>query len=461
VSDGGPTTSGQDTGRQRSSIFTGLLLIFLGALFLLHRIDPELGIGHLISRYWPVLLIVWGFAKLIDHLSAQRSGGVRPPVLSGSEAALMVLLVAVLGGMWVADLVHSRNPDLEINLGLFNHRHNENEELPAQTIPPGSQVTVQTGRGNLTIHAGDGNEIRVEVGKSASGPSESSARDRMRSVKVVIEKSGAGYVVRPTNQDEASGNIGIDLDVEVPKKISLTATSGRGDISISGISGAVTVTSQNGDVEIHDVGSDVTVQMQKGDVRIDDVPGNVRITGKGSGVDVSDIAGDALLDGDFFGPIRVRNVTKTTHYSSQRTDLTLLHLTGQLELDAGQIEISDVAGFAKLVTHNKDIQVENVADRLDITDAHGDVEIHYSQPPHEEINVTNDSGEVDMTLPANSSFQISAISRSGEVQSDFEDPSLKLANESDTGRLNGTIGSHGPKITIATSYGTIYLRKSS
>ena len=81
---------------QRSSIFAGVLLIFLGALFLLHRFDPELGIGHLIGRYWPVLLIVWGIAKLVDHLSAQRTGRARPPVLSGGEAALLVLLVVVL-----------------------------------------------------------------------------------------------------------------------------------------------------------------------------------------------------------------------------------------------------------------------------------------------------------------------------------------------------------------------------
>ena len=75
--------------------------------------------------------------------------------------------------------------------------------------------------------------------------------------------------------------------------------------------------------------------------------------------------------------------------------------------------------------------------------------------------VLNDSGEIDLTLPSNSNFQVAASSRSGEVQSDFEDASLKLANESDTGRLNGNVGSHGPRITLTTSYGTIYLRKSS
>jgi hypothetical protein len=87
--------------------------------------------------------------------------------------------------------------------------------------------------------------------------------------------------------------------------------------------------------------------------------------------------------------------------------------------------------------------------------------VHYSQPPHEEINIVNDSGEVDLTLPAKSSFQISATTRSGEIQNEFEDPSLNVANGSDTGKLSGSVGTHGPKISITTSYGTIYLRKSS
>ena len=457
-----PAPQPQPQPQQRSSIFAGLLLILLGVLFLLHRFDPELGIGHLIGRYWPILLIVWGIAKLVDHLTAERAGGVRPPALTGGEAALLVLLVASLGGIWIADIVRSKNPDLEFdNIDVFSHRHSDNDELPAQTIPAGSQVTVQTGRGDLTIHAGDGNEIRVVVSKSASAPTESTSRERLKGVRVVIEHSSGGYVVHPVNQSETKGSVSVDLDIEVPKQISLTATSARGDINISGVGGTITASTQNGDVEIHDAGSDVSVQLQKGDTRISDVPGNVRITGKGSQIDISDVAGDALLEGDFYGPIRVRNVTKTTHYATQLTDLTLLHLTGQLQLDSGEIEISDVAGFAKLVTHNKDIQVENVADRLDITDSHGDIEVRYAQPPHEEINIANDSGGVDITLPSKSSFVISATSRSGEVQSDFEDSSLKLANESDTGRLSGTVGSHGPKITIATSYGTISLHKSS
>jgi hypothetical protein len=77
------------------------------------------------------------------------------------------------------------------------------------------------------------------------------------------------------------------------------------------------------------------------------------------------------------------------------------------------------------------------------------------------MSIADDSGEVDVTLPSNANFEVSAVSNSGEVQSDFDDPSVHLTNENGTGRLSGKVGNGGPKIHITTSYGTIYLRKSS
>ena len=450
-----------DARHDRSTAFKGLLLILLGVLFLLHRLEPALGIGHLVRSYWPVLLILWGAAKLIEHRRARSEGGVQPSILSGGEAALLILVIVVLVGFSIADIVQRRHPGMNMDMDVFSQKYSQSLVIPAAKIPAGSLLTVETGLGNITVHAGDTDEVRASVNETAAGHSESGAHARMNEAGVVMEKSGSGYLLHVVKQDSFRGRVTVDLDVEVPKKITLAAITPHGDINISGIAGGVTATTDNGDVEIHNAGSDVSVDLKKGDVRISEVLGDVRITGKGSEIDVSDVAGDATFQGDFYGPIRVRNVAKTTHYTSQRTDLTLLHLTGRLELDSGDIQIADAAGSAKINTHNKDIEVENVAGRLEIIDSHGDINVNYSQPPREEINIVNESGQVDLTLPAKSSFEISAVSRSGEVQSDFSDPSLKQGNDSDTGHLAGRIGSRGPKITIVTSYGTIYLRRSS
>lgn len=448
------------TAQQRRSIFSGLLLIFLGVVFLLYRFDPQLGIGRLIWRFWPVLIILWGVAKLIDHLAARRSGE-RTTVLSGGEAALLIAAIVALAGLGLLDNIRRRHLNLDLHLDPFAKKYSQTEELPAKKIPAGAHITIQTSRGSISVHTGDGDDLRVTVNKSASESNESSADRRMAEVKAVIEQTGDGYSVHPANQEDSEGDVGVDLDVEVPKKASVTANTSHGDITLAGVAGAIEADTHNGDIEVHDAGSDVAATLAQGDLRASGVAGNVRVSGRGNEIDVSDVAGDATFDGEFFGPIRVRNVTKTTHFTSQRSDLTLFHMTGRLELDSEDLQISDVAGFAKLVTHNKDMDIENVAGRLDISDSHGDIKIRCSQPPTDEINVTDDSGEIELTLPAKSTFEISATSRGGDISTDFEGSTLQQTNDNNVGKLTGKFGSHGPKITIATSYGTISLHKSS
>ncbi|MFZ0234677.1 MAG: DUF5668 domain-containing protein, partial [Candidatus Acidiferrales bacterium] len=290
-------------GGQRSSIFGGLLLILLGVLFLLARFNPDLRMWHLFWRYWPVLIILWGIAKLIDHLSAHQAGQTRPPLLTGGEAALLVLVILVLAGMGIYSKVRERVPDLNIDVGLFDHKASQSQELPPQAIPAGSHVTVSTGRGSITAHVSDGNNLRVNVNQTAQGSTEVAAQERLNSMKVVIEKTGDGYAVHPVNSSDSGEEMTADLDVTLPAKVSLTANSNHGDINISGVSGAVIAGTQHGNIEIHDAGSDVTAQLATGDARISNISGSVRVTGRGNQIEVNDVAGDATFDGEFFGPI--------------------------------------------------------------------------------------------------------------------------------------------------------------
>jgi hypothetical protein len=447
-------SNGQPT---RGSILGGVLLILLGVLFLLARWNPDLRIWHVFWHYWPVLIILWGVAKLIDHLGAQQSGRTRPPLVTGSEAALMVLLILVIAGMGLYSHIREKHPDIDLNMNMFHEQATQNVDVPVRTIPAGSHITLITSRGNITCHAGDTDELRVNGNETASEGNESAAEDRLKEVRVTIEQTRDGYTVHPVNQ-ENGGTVTVDLDITVPKSASVTANTNHGDVSISGISGKAWATTLHGAVEIHNTGSDATAEMSKGDVRINDIAGSVSIKGHGDEVDVSDISGDMTVEGEFFGPVVIRNVTKTTHYVSQKADLTLERMSGRLDLDSGDIEVSDVAGAAKLKTSNKDLDVENVGGRLEISDVHGDIKVGYAKPPTQEINISNESGGVDLTLPAKSNFQVSAWSKGGDVQSDFDGSS---DTEGDTPRFNAKIGTGVPKIQITTTYGTINLHKSS
>jgi DUF4097 and DUF4098 domain-containing protein YvlB len=454
-----------DGPQRRKSIFPGLLLIVLGLIFLLNRIDPSFGIGHLARIYWPFLFILWGIAKLIDHFAAQRTGQLRPPLLSGAEAALLVLLALVLIAFVCRDWIRDRVPGMDVDFAPFHQSYDQSRELASQSIAAGSHVAIETGRGNITVHGTGGNDLRVGVNESAAGENESAADDRMKAVEVVIERAGDGYKIHPVRQGDSRDTVHVDLDVQLPKTASVTLYTSQGDINVSAIAGVVEAHTENGDIEIHDAGSDVAAQLQKGNARITGVTGNVTLKGRGDDVEIGEVAGNATLDGPFVGSTTVRKVRGTTRVSSPWAELTILQLTGRLELDSGDIQLSDVAGPANVQTHNKDIDAEDVAGQLDIADSHGDVKVVYGNPPREALTITNETGEVDLTLPARSAFQISALSRSGEVRSDFEDPSLKTTGEEKDGRLDGEFGSKSPapapRITITTSYGTISLHKSS
>ena len=287
----------------------------------------------------------------------------------------------------------------------------------------------------------------------------------MKDVEVVVEQNGDGYSIHPVHQADFNGAVTADLDVEVPKTASLILHTVHGDINVSGIGGLVDARTDNGNIEIHDAAADVFAQVHVGDARITGVGGNVRLEVRGNDVEIADVIGDVTVNGPAVGSTVVRKAGKTTRVTSPWSDLTFEHLNGRLETDSGDIQVSDVAGPARIQTHNKDVTAENIAGQLDIVSSHGDVKVVYSTPPVAPLNITNDSGEVDLTLPGKSSFQISAFSRSGEVDSEFEDPSLKTTGEEKDGRLDGQYGSKSgapaPKITITTSYGTISLHKSS
>ncbi len=448
-------------GRQRSSIFGGLLLILLGLLFLFERFHPGFEIGHLFRVYWPLLLILWGVAKLIDYLLARQRGDGRPPLLSGGEAALLVLVVFVLIGMSLWQWGRRAMPNIDTHFDFLNERATQSRELPAKAIAPGARVTVTTNRGDITIHVGQGNDLRVLANESASGPNDSAAQERLKAVDVAIEPTSDGYDIHPSGEDYSNGHVSVGLDIELPKQTNVSANSNHGDINVSGVAGSVMAEALDGDVEIHDCGGDVSATGRRGDVRVTGITGNVTIGGSGGDLELGDISGNATIGGQFSGSVRVRNVAKLTRIALPNAQLQLANMTGRLEFDSDHIEISDVGGAAKIETSNKDVEAENVAGALNIQDVHGTVTASDSQAPMQNISISNVSGEVDLTLPGHSNFQISAISQSGKVQSDFEAPSLQLDNGSNMGRLTGRIGTGGPSISVTTTYGTIYLRKSS
>src|ERR1700757_100088 len=81
--------------RPRSSgLFSGLVLISVGILLLLHYYG-HLDLSGFFTRWWPLLIIFWGVIKLYERTVGQRFGGTGG--ITGSEVLLVLAMLALMG----------------------------------------------------------------------------------------------------------------------------------------------------------------------------------------------------------------------------------------------------------------------------------------------------------------------------------------------------------------------------
>ena len=445
--------------RRGSSFFPGLLLLFVGLLLLLHNYRG-VSIGEAIGHWWPLILIFWGGIKLYERMAASRAGDPSAAKITGGEVFLVLGLLSLLGIVVAVDYGRENLPG---HVREWGNSFDFDLDVAPKEVPGDARIAIHNGRGNVSVRPSDEAQIRVSGKKNAKAWNESDAQQAADRVGVEIVKNGDGYEIHPSGASAGDSRISFDLDVAVPKKASLTIRNEKGDITVADMAKAISVTNGVGNIEIRDTGGDVDIETRKSDIKVSDTRGSVKISGHGGEINVSGATGGLTIDGEFYGAIRADKVAKGVRFVSHRTDLTLSQLAGHMEASPGHLEIFDAPGNVTVRTQD-DITLENTGGKVKIENRRGNVEVRFSAPPKDDIEVDNASAGITLSLPESSSFEIVADCHSGDIDSEFQSDSLKLASGSKSGdsHLEGKYGSgRGPKIILKTSYGSISIRKTS
>src|SRR5258708_32377707 len=91
----------QDGQPRRVSLVVPIILITVGALFLLHNWRPAFDPGPILWTYWPLILIFVGIGKIWDSSYRSRNPNAVPAVSIGSSVgavAFRSVLVPLLCG---------------------------------------------------------------------------------------------------------------------------------------------------------------------------------------------------------------------------------------------------------------------------------------------------------------------------------------------------------------------------
>src|SRR3989440_4916892 len=442
-----------------SSLFPGLLLLFVGLLLLLHNYRG-ISIGEVIGHWWPLILIFWGGIKLYERMAASRAGDPGAAKISGSEVVLVLGLLSLLGIVVAVDYGRQNLPG---RIHEWGNNFDFDLDVAPKSVPADARITIHNGHGNLSVRPSEDSQIRVSGKKNAKAWNESDAQQFAERASVEIAQNGDGYEIRPTGVSAGDSRISFDLEVAVPKKASLTIRNEKGDITVADMAKPVNVTNGVGDIEVRGTGGDVNIDARKSDIKVSDTKGNIKISGHGGEINVSSATGGLIVDGEFYGAIRADKIAKGVRFLSRRTDLTLSQLAGHMEANPGNLEIFDAPGNLSVRTQD-DITLENAGGKVKVDNRRGNVNVRFSVAPKEDIEIDNASAGITLSLPESASFEIVADCHSGDIDSEFQADSLKLTSGPKSGdsHLEGKYGSgRGPKIILKTSYGSISIHKTS
>jgi hypothetical protein len=442
-------------GRPRgSSVFSGLILIIIGVLLLLHNYRG-FELGSLFVHWWQLLLIVWGALKLYERTAARSAGGdPSGSRITPGEVFLVLGLLALVGIVAGVEGVKEHFPDI-----MDGNTTAIDLDVAPKPVPANARITIKGTRGDISVRSSSEAEIRVNGKKNIRSWNQRDA-DRLSSGSgVEIVQNGDGWDVQPSNGDS---RISTDMDVVVPSKSAVTVRNEKGDVSVADLGTSVSINSGTGDIDVRGTNGDVNLDMKRGDAKISSTKGDVRVSGTGDSVDVTDASGSFTINGEFVGPIRAEKIAKGVRFVSHRTDLTISQLSGHMEAGTGNLEIVDAPGNVILRTHEEEINVENPGAKVKIDNRNGNIELRFSSPPKDDIDITNASAGISISMPENSNFQIVADCHSGDIDSEFESDSLKkTTTEGGDSHLEGRYGSgRGPKITLHTTYGSISIHKN-
>jgi len=202
---------------RRGSYVFGIVLIALGVLFLASNLIPRFDAWQWIWRYWPLLLIVLGIAKLWDHVRTRQNSGAN----SGGFVSGVLIAVVIIVVLFAISLRHSgrANPIL--------HYTRDVDAQGAQAVT----ANINMGAGQLTIHGGASHllDASFNYDQDSGQPTVNYVNSGTNGRLDISQPSSAGpHFGRNENDwDLSFGTVPMDMQIELG--------AGQTDLNLKGI----------------------------------------------------------------------------------------------------------------------------------------------------------------------------------------------------------------------------------
>ncbi len=297
-------------------------------------------------------------------------------------------------------------------------------------LTAGRRLIVRNADGKISVRVGDG-PPEVTASWTASGKADADAQAALAGANLLIEPDAQGVVVTVQRTTSTASNLEVtrigcasaDLELRVPRDITLEITAQSGTLEVVGPVGAAQLATSYGDVTIEEANGDVTANSSSGNVTIRSVGGSVHATTSYGDVAIEQAKGATIE-------------AKTVSGSVELDRVDAEHLTA--ECSYGDVKVRGGSGELRAKTSSGAVVVDGF---------------------HGSIDGRSSYGDVTLRVPTDFSAKIDATTDYGSVESRLDLTDAQWGEERKS--LHARVGSGECAVTLATSSGDITLSRSS
>jgi len=290
------------------------------------------------------------------------------------------------------------------------------------TVSGPVRVDLSNGSGNVEIRGTADGKVhihgRVTKGWTLWGSSEKNIQEAVSNPP--LEQRGDTILIG--KESSWLKNVSIDYKIEVPRNTEIDAGVASGGVTIDDVRGPVKCSSASGYVHVYRVERETQLSAASGSIEVSAIGGILRVSTASGSVDITDVKGDIQATA-VSGSIQIRN-------------------------PGGRVEASNVSGSINVTGANNDVRAHVISGPIDVT----------GNPSGNRFwDLKTVSGSVEIRVPANSSFLLSADATSGDIRTNLP----VMIEEQGKHNLRAHVGNSTGRVEVHTVSGGISVQSGS
>lgn len=303
-------------------------------------------------------------------------------------------------------------------------KHEEKFEK-TESLARDGKVEIRNISGDVEVVVWDRNEVRIDALKTSRASSLDKAKENASKVDIEVSRQNGMLKVETKYPKPSIKNLNVSVSykITIPAQAAVNARSVSGDVTLENIGGKADADTKSGNVTVMGAKNGANAETVSGDVKVVDVENGAYCKTASGNVHASNVSGNADLN-------------------CVSGDVTAENIRGDVEADtvSGSVRLLNISGAD--VVKGKTMSGNTIYQ--------GDIN------PSGRYALEAHSGRVEVTIPSDSAFDLTASTFSGTIDTEFK---VIISGTVSKKKISGSVNGGGADVALKTFSGNIYLKK--